>query len=505
MAGSLHRKTLSVVLWCLVTAVLLTAFGYLCLGNLNAWHIEDYDEARHGVNAYEMTQNGDYLVHTYQGEPDLWNTKPPLSFWLVSIAYRIFGYTPFALRFFAGLSTLLGALAITLLMARRYGKWAVPLVLLMFTANSILYGLHFARFGDADSQYQFFFTLAMLCLLLSFKNFKSLYGCGVFFSLAFLEKSFHALTIPAVCFLTLVFTGRLKELTLKRVLLLLASGLALVLVWAAARISRDGFAFFTNSFELDVASRVGGGVADPAQANMSTWAYNFGVLLGLPYVVGRLSRFFLPCNLVCLSFGAVCTAILLIRKVKLTPFTRYALVACLLWLLVPVLLYSLLGVKFCWYLYSVTMALPALTCILFFAAVRSGFGKRIITAAMCVFAALLIALSTVNILNVATIEFDQTFQAFIAASLDRDLDGGKHAYIIYAENGYTDWMPGDMLTAQLYGDLTCRNGGLAAFEEDGADSLLFIARTNNEELIAELWTKESVFNEDYYCIAFEKF
>ena len=45
-------------------------------------------------------------------------------------------------------------------------------------------------------------------------------------------------------------------------------------------------------------------------------------------------------------------------------------------------------------------------------------------------------MSVVNVVYIASIEFDHTMQAFIRESLDRDLDGGKHAYILYAENGY---------------------------------------------------------------------
>ena len=64
---------------------------------------------------------------------------------------------------------------------------AALVALLAIAANATVYGLHFARFGDADSQYQLFFTLAMLCLLLSDGDFRWLYGSGLFFGLAFLE------------------------------------------------------------------------------------------------------------------------------------------------------------------------------------------------------------------------------------------------------------------------------------------------------------------------------
>lgn len=39
-----------------------------------------------------MIQNDDYLVHTYEGELDYWNLKPPFSYWVVALGYRLFGY-----------------------------------------------------------------------------------------------------------------------------------------------------------------------------------------------------------------------------------------------------------------------------------------------------------------------------------------------------------------------------------------------------------------------------
>ncbi|MBJ6109715.1 hypothetical protein JAO73_11875 [Hymenobacter sp. BT523] len=41
-----------------------------------------WDEARLAVNATEILQSGDWLITRYDGQPDLWNTKPPLFIWL---------------------------------------------------------------------------------------------------------------------------------------------------------------------------------------------------------------------------------------------------------------------------------------------------------------------------------------------------------------------------------------------------------------------------------------
>ena len=52
---------------------LLAVAGYLLFENLDIAPMPDYDGATHGINAYEMIRNDDYLVHTFGGETDYWN------------------------------------------------------------------------------------------------------------------------------------------------------------------------------------------------------------------------------------------------------------------------------------------------------------------------------------------------------------------------------------------------------------------------------------------------
>jgi 4-amino-4-deoxy-L-arabinose transferase-like glycosyltransferase len=54
-----------------------------------------------------MLQNGQYSFTTYQNTPDLWNLKPPLGAWAITLSYRIFGVNLFALRFFSAFLSLL--------------------------------------------------------------------------------------------------------------------------------------------------------------------------------------------------------------------------------------------------------------------------------------------------------------------------------------------------------------------------------------------------------------
>ena len=150
--------------WVLLLA-LLTAGGFLLFTNLGETGISDCDEARHGINAYEMMQSGDYVVTTYRGEPDYWNLKPPLTDYCIMLGYRLFGYNALGLRFYSALSMMLTMIVLALWTRRRYGRIASLCTQLMLLGCGFIYGPHFARFGDADAQMLLFYVLAMIFML----------------------------------------------------------------------------------------------------------------------------------------------------------------------------------------------------------------------------------------------------------------------------------------------------------------------------------------------------
>ena len=93
-----EKKPLIVIPTVILYVLLSGVFLYLTFCNLNNVSIENWDEARHGISAYEMLQNNNFIENTYNYSKDLWNLKPPLSFWAESASMSIFGYSFFALR-----------------------------------------------------------------------------------------------------------------------------------------------------------------------------------------------------------------------------------------------------------------------------------------------------------------------------------------------------------------------------------------------------------------------
>jgi 4-amino-4-deoxy-L-arabinose transferase-like glycosyltransferase len=81
--------------------------------------LQNWDEARLAVSAAEMLHNRQWLITHYQGQPDLWSTKPPLLVWLQALSLHTFGYSEWAVR----LPTLLAALALVALVAAFARRW----------------------------------------------------------------------------------------------------------------------------------------------------------------------------------------------------------------------------------------------------------------------------------------------------------------------------------------------------------------------------------------------
>lgn len=78
----LNFQNVALIVFSTISFITLLFILFHNLGN-NA--IADWDEARHGINAYEMLRSNNWIISTYQYEPDLWNLKPPFSYYLIAL------------------------------------------------------------------------------------------------------------------------------------------------------------------------------------------------------------------------------------------------------------------------------------------------------------------------------------------------------------------------------------------------------------------------------------
>ncbi|WP_276132803.1 ArnT family glycosyltransferase [Polluticoccus soli] len=139
-------------------AVLLIA-AYPVFGNLAYLPVQLWDESRLAMNAFEMNRSGEWLVTTFDGEPDLWNTKPPLMIWLQVLCIKLHGLNELSLRIPSAAATLLtlGILYWFTAVKKKSPLLGVITCLVLITSPGYT-GLHRTRSGDYDALLVLFTT-----------------------------------------------------------------------------------------------------------------------------------------------------------------------------------------------------------------------------------------------------------------------------------------------------------------------------------------------------------
>lgn len=149
-----------------------------------------WDETRLALNAYEMSKGGNWLVTTFLGEPDMWNTKPPLLIWIQSCFINLIGPNELAVRLPSAIAALLTCISL-LWFSEKYLKnfcFGFSAVLVLITSAGYV-SLHGTRTGDYDALLTLFTTLH--CLFLFLFSEKSEYK---YLYLSFLALLFAVLT-----------------------------------------------------------------------------------------------------------------------------------------------------------------------------------------------------------------------------------------------------------------------------------------------------------------------
>lgn len=100
---------------------LLILFGLLFLVvflyfiNVDRLALLDPDEPRYAASAREMLETGNWIVPYFNGQPRL--NKPPLSYWLTALSFKLFGVSEFSARF-PSLIFAIGGIVLTFFWAR---------------------------------------------------------------------------------------------------------------------------------------------------------------------------------------------------------------------------------------------------------------------------------------------------------------------------------------------------------------------------------------------------
>lgn len=77
---------------------LLIFMGMVLYFNLGNWEVTESSEARYAQIPKEMIESGDYVHPTLMGIYHY--HKPPMTYWITAVAYKLFGVTSWSARFF---------------------------------------------------------------------------------------------------------------------------------------------------------------------------------------------------------------------------------------------------------------------------------------------------------------------------------------------------------------------------------------------------------------------
>lgn len=176
-------------------------------GHLDTLPIRIWDESRLAINAYEMYKDGDFIVTHFLGQPEMWNTKPPLMIWLQVFFMKTIGVGELAVRLPSALAALFTALSLLVFFRRYINFWFGFISVLILVTSSGYIGLHGSRTGDYDAVLTLFTTIYSI-FFFSFcetKKTKFIYLFFLFCALSVLTKGIAGLLlIPGIVTYSLI-------------------------------------------------------------------------------------------------------------------------------------------------------------------------------------------------------------------------------------------------------------------------------------------------------------
>ena len=441
-----HRKIIYPVCFFLLIALI----AFLAFWKLDAKYVDPWDEARHGVNAYEMANGGSLFQNTYLRQADYYNLKPPLSMWCIMLGMTVFGNTVFALRFYSALCYFILAIAAGLFIKKEFGRMESLFAVAFLAINTTAFQAHMIRAGDADSLFVLLFTLAMLCMMQIPKKVSNLYLCGLFFALAFLTKSLHAGVIAAVGGLYLILTGQIKKLRLKNWLLFVASIFVPLLLWAVPRMMIDGTAFFQKMWETDVLGRADGTL----QNNIAPFTYYFEYFLGASS--GKVTPY--------LCAFVICLVGVFLFNQSFVWKNREKYLGWILWIFVPALAFSAVTNKLLWYMYPVLIPLLLAAGIVTAKILKT---SKVLPALRALFVGAVIFVLlyfTGSVIDIIRVQGPNEFQELLKEVASMEQYKGGDVFVDYGLDAEgrinSTWGQQDVFVAQAYGDFNCVQDGI---------------------------------------------
>ncbi len=246
--------------WAFSLFIFLTVFIYFW----NIWLNDIWipNEAFYAEASREMLEKLNFLDIYYNYEPRF--NKPPMTYWLISLSYFIFGINEFATRLPIVLLAL-GANVLTYLIGKElYGKKVG-----IFSAFVFAFSFQFvinSRYASPEIPLTFFFTLTLYLFLVGYKrkNWKYIFFSYIALGLTVLTKGYpYVIVIGGIVFLFFLIEAdfKIKTFLEKLSLLKLHIGIPVLLIigfsWYVYMYLKFGKSFLDVTLEETIKRAVG--------------------------------------------------------------------------------------------------------------------------------------------------------------------------------------------------------------------------------------------------------
>ncbi|MDX1683635.1 MAG: glycosyltransferase family 39 protein [Saprospiraceae bacterium] len=167
-----------------------------------------WDESRQAINVIEMIHNENYLVTHFDGQPDLWNTKPPLMIWSQLALSKSIGFSEWSIRLPSAIAGVFTSILIFLFIYHVSGSFWVGITGGLLLPGIAHYnGFHAARTGDYDAMLTLWTTAFIMSFFMFLRNrgLIWLYIFSVALILAILTKGIAPLMfMPGLAFVLVI-------------------------------------------------------------------------------------------------------------------------------------------------------------------------------------------------------------------------------------------------------------------------------------------------------------
>ncbi len=243
------QKTSSALVQDIAILVLFCAVVFFF--KLGSYPLFDLDEPRYAEAAREMLERHNWITPYFNYEVRF--EKPVFFYWLIALAYQLFGLSEFSARFFSAV-TASATVGMIYAFGRHFISRQFGLYAALILASSVLF-IGIARMSITDMTLACFMTGTTLCLFVAaHRNLKWWLAAGVIAGLGILTKGPVALIIPGAIFtLYTLVIGQFKRCLLNRWMpLAILIALFIAAPWYWAIYQENGPIFIESQFMNNV-------------------------------------------------------------------------------------------------------------------------------------------------------------------------------------------------------------------------------------------------------------